>query len=475
MSPSISSWADPRVGLVEIPDAGYPAGPGAGGDMAAPIERLCRFLGWAEDGRGAFGAVVPPGARVLVKPNWVLHTNQGPGGMEPLVTHGAIIQAVTQELLRAAPGRVAVGDAPIQACDFNELVRQSGLDGWARELAAADPRFSGLHDFRRTKSVYVDGQRVQREDQSPMENFVLFDLGSESLLEPITRDAHSFRVTMYNPRLMARTHAPGRHQFLVAREVMDADVIINLPKLKTHKKAGITCALKNLIGINGNKEYLPHHRVGGSDAGGDCYPGRSPMKRALEFALDQQNLPRSRAGARLWKGVGRILDVGLRRVQGDSLGVEGSWSGNDTIWRTCLDLNRILLYGRADGTLADQPQRRVLHLVDAIVAGQGDGPLSPEPLPLGLLLAGRSAAAVDWVGSRLLGYEPEQIPITRHAFDRFRWPIAPFASAEVGVLGDLGDGGVDAILSRHGGPPVKHPIGWTDAAFPEEIAGSARR
>ena len=74
---------------------------------------------------------------------------------------------------------------------------------------------------------------------------------------------------------MRRTHAPGRHQYLVAREVIEADVIVNLPKLKTHKKAGVTCALKNLIGINGNKEYLPHHRVGGAERGGDCYPAAS--------------------------------------------------------------------------------------------------------------------------------------------------------------------------------------------------------
>src|SRR6185295_10457402 len=94
------------------------------------------------------------------------------------------------------------------------------------------------------------------------------------------------------------------------------------------------------------------------------------------------------------------------RVSGDELSVEGSWSGNDTIWRTALDLNRILVYGRADGTLADSPQRRVLHIVDAVIAGQGDGPLSPSPLPLGLLVAGENPAAVDWVGAILLGYDP---------------------------------------------------------------------
>ncbi|MCV6004648.1 DUF362 domain-containing protein, partial [Escherichia coli] len=85
--------------------------------------------------------------------------------------------------------------------------------------------------------------------------FVLFDLGRESLLEPITDQGQNFRVTCYDPRLLAARHAPGRHQYLVSRDIIEADVVINLPKLKTHKKAGLTCALKNLIGINGNKEF----------------------------------------------------------------------------------------------------------------------------------------------------------------------------------------------------------------------------
>ena len=85
-----------------------------------------------------------------------------------------------------------------------------------------------------------------------------------SLLEPIASDRRvDFRVTMYNPDLMRQTHGRGRHQYLIAREVIEADVVINVPKLKTHRKAGITGALKNLVGINGNKDYLPHHRLGG--------------------------------------------------------------------------------------------------------------------------------------------------------------------------------------------------------------------
>ncbi len=251
-------------------------------------------------------------------------------------------------------------------------------------------------------------------------------------------------------------------------------MIVNLPKLKTHKKAGITAALKNLIGINGNKEFLPHHRIGGSQAGGDCYPGRSGIKRALEFTLDQLNRTTRRSRQRVWHFSERVLNR-LARASGDQLGVEGSWQGNDTIWRTCLDLNRILRYGRLDGTLAPEPQRRVINIVDAIVAGHGDGPLSPEPLPLGLLIAGASSAAVDLAGALLLGYEPSAVPIVREAFGRFRWPLTNFTAAEVELRGALGDGPVESVLAEWSPPPMAYPIGWLDAVRPQAAGGDALR
>ena len=177
--------------------------------------------------------------------------------------------------------------------------------------------------------------------------------------------------------------APRWRRYLLARDLLEADVVLNLPKLKTHKKAGVTCALKNLIGINGNKEFLPHHRVGGAATGGDCYPRRSSVKRALEYIADQRNQTTSGGRVMFWYGMTLAL-TRILKVKGDRLGFEGSWSGNDTIWRTRPDLNRILIYGRADGTMADVPQRRVIHLVDGIVAGHGDGPLAPQALPLGV-------------------------------------------------------------------------------------------
>jgi uncharacterized protein (DUF362 family) len=453
---------DPRVGARRIDPPGYVSGRDDP-RLARALDELSAELGWSGAQGNAFAGVVPSGARVLVKPNWVLHQHRGGGGIEELVTHATLIRAVVDALLRTGARSVVVGDAPLQGCDFERLMAVTGVGSWSDELARTEPRFTGVRDFRRTKSVYRNGVREGAENLAPLERFVLFDLGEHSLLEAITLNGR-FRVTQYDPRLLSRTHAVGRHQYLVARDVIEADLIVNLPKLKTHKKAGVTCALKNLIGINGNKEYLPHHRVGGAGAGGDCYPGADPVKRVLEFVYDRVNTSRTHLARRAWSYATGLLNR-VRRSRGDLLGVEGAWSGNDTIWRTCLDLNRILLYGRPDGSLAPLPQRRVLNVVDAVVAGQGDGPLSPVPLPLGLLLAGESSAAVDWVGSWLLGYAPHRIPITSHAFDRFAWPLVSFPSREVRLAGALGSGFADELLeplARRSA--VTHPAGWADAA-----------
>ena len=458
---------DPRVAVSELPATDYAGGDddAAQAQAMAALSSLAQHLGWvdATGARGAFARVIPEGARVLVKPNLVAHANQGPWGIEPLVTHQSLIRAAVVEALRARPSEVVVGDAPLQGCDFAEMLRRMRLDAWADDLKRSAPEFKGVRDFRRTTSVFVGGVRVADENRQPADRFVLFDLGDASLLEPITDGQESFRVTCYDPRMLARTHAPGRHQYLVAREVIEADVIINLPKLKTHKKAGITCALKNLIGINGNKEYLPHHRIGGAETGGDCYPGGSRIKGTLEFFADRQNTTDSFAIAKMWRGLSLPLFRTLRML-GESLDLEGSWSGNDTIWRTCLDLNRILLYGRADGTLADTPQRKVIHIVDAVVAGHGDGPLAPQPLALGLLLAGSNAAAVDWAGAHLLGYDPSKISIARESFNEFRWPLTRFAPRDITVSGSVGAGRADDVLPAREKPgSIIYPVGWRDA------------
>ncbi len=424
--------SDKRVSIAKLSGAIYPENEGENEILRAICENV-KNLGWLDESRGAFGKVIPEGARVLIKPNFVLHKNLGNDGLLPLITHPSVIKAVATEVLKANPAQVLIGDAPIQACDFAELLRVTGLDKWSENLQKNDARFKGIRDFRRTICVYKNGVRQAEENLQPLENYVLYNLGKESLLEPLTDGKNSFRVTSYDPRLMAKTHSPGNHQYLVAREVIEADVVINLPKLKTHKKAGITNALKNLVGINGNKEFLPHHRVGSLDEGGDCYPETDFVKRALENVFDQQNMTVSGTKRKILATVGTQLER-IMRLKGDEIGIEGAWSGNETVPRMTLDLNRIVLYGKPDATLAEHVQRKVLHLIDAVIAGQGDGPLASEKFPLGMILAGENAAAIDWIGAHLLGFNAGKIALFKQAFKNFRWRIADFEAADIEIL-----------------------------------------
>lgn len=451
------------IAIAKLPRASYTETRGDYDQIADGVNRVAEELSWAHVERGPFGRVIPRGARVLIKPNLVMHENQGPWGIESLVTHASLIRVTIEGVLRADVSEVIVADAPMQACDFDRLLAATGLDLWADKLMKTDLRFKGVRDLRRTTCAIVDGVRIASENLQSKDRFVLFDLGQDSLLEPITDDRGALRVTCYDPKLLAKTHSPGRHQYLIARDVIEADVVINLPKLKTHKKAGLTCALKNLVGINGNKEYLPHHRLGGANKGGDCYPGNSLIKRASERVADAQNTTTSLAMGRVWHGAALQLDR-LMRLAGDELGIEGAWSGNDTVWRMCLDLNRILLYGKPDASMSKVIQRQVIHLTDAVIAGHGDGPLAPQPLPLGLILGGNNAAAMDFVAAHLLGYAPERIPLVRESFKQFSYPLTTFGPGSIILAGDIGQGNAGEALGARGThPSIVYPAGWREA------------
>jgi uncharacterized protein (DUF362 family) len=435
----------------------------------AAVRRL--LLDWGLDGPrlggpgwNPLGAVIPSGARVLIKPNWVLHWNQSGHGLECLVTHPSFIEAVARYVALAKPSRLVIGDAPIQGCDFTALRAACDLDGMAERLRRGTPAAVPVEilDFRRTVLMGHKLGDPKAEDLRDLKNFVLFDLGGRSLLEPLAGQSRRFRVTMYNPGLLRRTHAPGRHQYLVAREAIEADVIVNLPKLKSHKKTCITGALKNLIGVNGNKEYLPHHRKGGQLRGGDCYPGGSWLKSRAEDLLDLANRRRPGMLQRLLARAAELVCRGAGAPPGpcgENGDLEGSWHGNDTVWRTCLDLQRILRYGRADGTLSDSPQRLVITLTDAIVGGEGEGPLANTPVPSGFVAGGLNPAAVEWVQARLMGFDPARIALTREAFGAFPYPLADFPASDIQTRQDGRDVPVDK-LGPLNGRAFLPPSGW---------------
>ena len=134
--------------------------------------------------------LVIKGKRVLLKPNFVeAHPER------PINTHPSVIASVAHACLRLGAAEVAVGEA----------------SGHRR-----DPWFSVLNPGLRA----VLDKRVRCLDLN-----------------------HGDAVATPN-----RSRLTGLPRFYLARPVAEADVLISMPKMKTHHWMGVTLSLKNLFG-----------------------------------------------------------------------------------------------------------------------------------------------------------------------------------------------------------------------------------
>ena len=349
------------------------------------------------------------GKKVLLKPNLVKQ-NEKPDDEICLFTHPNLILATLRVILEQSPKSIVVGDAPIQDCHWERMLHK---DFYYKIQALSDEYKVpiSVRDFR--KVVFDSATNTFGQSKRVDSDYLIIDTGSRSLLEPITKKNINFRVTNYDPDRMKKSHAKGMHKYCIAKEVFEADIVITMPKTKTHRMACLTNSLKILVGINGDKDYLPHHRIGSKSQGGDCYKSFSLLRTCSEYLLDFAN---RRRGREIYRYAWKISDI-LWRLSNpnDEVTVNAGWYGNDTVWRMVMDLNLIVNYGRADGSIADTPQRVIYTLCDGIVGGQGSGPLHPDPLPLGILSFSNDSYLMDEVMGYLFKLRIEKIPLLKEA------------------------------------------------------------
>ncbi len=394
------------------------------------VRELLRMLGldvenYGRDCWNPLGRIIRPGMSVFIKPNFVRHYNHA-GGVECMITHGSIIRSILDYVYIAlgGVGRVTIGDSSYLDADFDEIVRLTGVD----RVAEYYNRYSKMHidliDLRQYRGrVRLIGGVDRRPLPGDPLGYTVVDLGKDSDHYEIIHDYKRFRNGYYDRNEMMRHHNMEKNEYCIASSILNADVIVNVPKLKTHSKAGMTCALKNLIGISGLKDWLPHHRYGPAELGGDDYIHRDIRKEWLARLRDEQVVTDSllyimplRAMAALIHYSGRIIPF---RDKCDA----GGWYGNDTISRTISDLNKILFYADRKGRMQRSVQRREFILVDGIVAGQGEGPLMPVPRKAGVLAAGFNPVAVDLVCSRIMGFDYTKMPVFRHVMRSKKYPL----------------------------------------------------
>ena len=150
---------------------------------------------------GGMTAFVKPGQKVLIKPNLL----SGKAPEQAVTTHPEIVRAVIK-LAQEAGGEVSVGDSPGIGSP-ETVARKAGILAVIEETGC---------------------------------NFAPF------------------------AKAVAITPSKGTfHQFEVAEEIIAADVIINLPKLKSHQMMGLTCGIKNMFGaIVGLRKPQLHLQAG---------------------------------------------------------------------------------------------------------------------------------------------------------------------------------------------------------------------
>ncbi len=145
------------------------------------------------------------GRSVLVKPN-LLRASAPEAG---IVTHPAVLEAVIQELERRNPARIVVGDNP------------------------------GLHSYGANEAAFAETGLGKAAGP------YYRNIGTEGVNLPLKTSGFEGMVS-------------------VSRAVIDADVVISLPKFKTHGLTVLTGAIKNSYGILPGAQKARLHLAAGT-------------------------------------------------------------------------------------------------------------------------------------------------------------------------------------------------------------------
>ncbi len=439
------------------PDAAYPELPFSTVSASpnwpyALLRQLLLSLGmdrerFGTSGWNPLGGMVRPGQTVLLKPNFVLSANDSGHDVFAMITHPSILRALVDYAFIAlrGEGRIVIADVPQMDCDWDELMRAQRLDS-IQDFYRSEFGFAiEVYDCR-TFAVIDRRQMPFTDNRKPLPGDpagdVVINLGRQSHFYGLPNESNYYGAD-YNREETIAHHRGETHEYCVSKTMLQADVFLSVPKMKTHKKVGVTLNLKGLVGMNTNKNYLIHYRLGTPRSGGDQLPDSRPgadrmLVKAQRLAWDTLLARKSRTADAVYQTARRLYRATVKPFlqfsQETALFDAGNWHGNDSAWRMTADLAKILFFADADGRMHDVPQRALFCVVDGIVAGERRGPLEPDARATGCLVAGTNPFAVDIVTTRLMGFDPRKIHQFDVAFDpSWKFGLSSFADIEVRI------------------------------------------
>lgn len=238
---------------------------------------------------------------------------------------------------------------------------------------------------------------------------------------------------------------------------MESDVIISVPKLKTHQKVGIACALKGTIGAIARKECLAHHRKGDPTSGGDEYPKKALLNKIASHLSDKASAGDASISSNIERVLSKMFYHLINRWNNGTMG--GSWYGNDTAWRMALDVARILRFARLDGTINKIPVRKHMVILDGVISGEFDGPLRPKPRKSGVVLFSDDICAADVASALIMGYNPSKIPLIRESFSLKSFPLTEERYEDIRLIMNGRSENINNI-PNYFMPKHRAPQGW---------------
>ncbi len=429
-------------------------------DAYEAVRNLFYLLGYDRENFGKknwnpLGHLIKPGYRVVLKPNFVLHFNEGGYDIFANLTHPSVIRAIADYCYIAMQGEgsIVIAEAPQMNCELDkleEILNLNSIFKFYRNYAKMDFRLIDIRKltckFDYDKGYFPSDSFVFNENADPL-GYEIINLGADSYLNELPGLENLYGAD-YDRTFTVLNHSNGVHKYCISKTVLNADTVICIPKLKTHKKVGVTLNIKLLVGINGDKNYLAHYRIGTPDQNGDEFPSSNKLdinlyRKFTRFFSDYFFAKRSRLGDRLFLAIKRIAQPALNFLREKNIITPpdendrvygGNWWGNDTAWRMALDLARIFIYADANGNLTNKPQRNILSIVDGIIAGEGDGPMSSEPVKIGTLIGGENILAVDTAASTLMGFDYQKIKMIKFGWEEKKFPLAYFNPENTSVF-----------------------------------------
>jgi uncharacterized protein (DUF362 family) len=357
---------------------------------------------------------IPRGGRVVLKPNWVLDTSQY--DVHALITHMSVLRPLIDYAWKACgeTGSIDILESPIQNTDWDNLMDVTQAIPTMEYLRSRGVNIR-IQDIRTECFVEkevcnIRGWRVKifyrKRRPGTLRGYTIVDLGSASMFEEINEKTHKFRgIQAWTGKETRNAHQPGRHLYKIPKEILECDAFINVPKLKTHRKSGVTLTLKNLVGMADKKDWLPHYLEGTPEEGGD----EAPSKREFHVRVIDRF-----AIFHFFKKFGFSLrPPGIeqqwrKRIEEDLFRLrnvrQANWYGGNTVWRMVYDLNTILMHADVSGKIHKRIQRYSFGLLDGIISGEKFGPLNSIPKPTGVIIGGEDPVRVEFIGTRAMGF-----------------------------------------------------------------------